>query len=366
MSEILGKNEQLSTENGLLRKKILALQKEMEQLEAEQQKASLVPLRLNELLAVKAEQAASLEKDAQELNERIMQIEKENQGLNDKIVEHEQLRKTFEGEQGNLKSQIANLQKKIQESEGGYTKSTRDLEAEKEKLSKMLEESRANQTKAEEAFRVEKQNLIGENTRLKTENETSLVQLATDVENLKTKNKELEDTVANLRLGTGVESKLNEKVVSLEENAKTLQEKVSSNTEKVSKLRRDKAMMEDLLRAKTKIAKQKGMPSKDAAQNDHQVQGYKYAASGQYNKAIEEYQSALEDSPFKKDIYYNLGFIYVKMGNFDEAISNYKQVLELDPSDKEAHYNLYQIYDKLADKKSAEEYYNRYLKLQNQ
>ena len=62
------------------------------------------------------------------------------------------------------------------------------------------------------------------------------------------------------------------------------------------------------------LQKTKTVKKIEPEESDHELLGYKYASSGQYEKAIEQYKNALEENPNSKDLYYNIGFIYAKIG----------------------------------------------------
>ncbi len=57
-------------------------------------------------------------------------------------------------------------------------------------------------------------------------------------------------------------------------------------------------------------------------------------------KAISEYQRAIELSPSNLMAYNNLGVLYDKMGLYDEAIGEFQRALEIDPTDANALKNL--------------------------
>jgi tetratricopeptide (TPR) repeat protein len=102
--------------------------------------------------------------------------------------------------------------------------------------------------------------------------------------------------------------------------------------------------------------------------------GNAYKDKGLYDRAIQDYDRAIELDPKYADAYYNRGNAYKDKGLYDRAIQNYDRAIELDPKDAFAYYNrgnayqdkgLYdraiQDYDRAIelDPKYAVAYYNR-------
>ena len=67
-------------------------------------------------------------------------------------------------------------------------------------------------------------------------------------------------------------------------------------------------------------------------------------------KAIELYESILDNQGESADIYYNLGNSYYKMNNIAKAILNYERALLLNPSDNDIRFNLELAQSKTVDK----------------
>ncbi len=61
---------------------------------------------------------------------------------------------------------------------------------------------------------------------------------------------------------------------------------------------------------------------------------------GSVDKAITQYQKALEINPDYVEAHYNLGDALLQKGNVDEAIAHFQKALEIKPDFAEAHYNL--------------------------
>ncbi|MBL4594545.1 MAG: tetratricopeptide repeat protein [Flavobacteriales bacterium] len=65
-----------------------------------------------------------------------------------------------------------------------------------------------------------------------------------------------------------------------------------------------------------------------------------FYAKGNYEEAIKEYQSIINNDNISTDIYYNLGNCYYKTDNIPNAILNYEKALKLKPDNEDALYNL--------------------------
>jgi 4-amino-4-deoxy-L-arabinose transferase-like glycosyltransferase len=72
--------------------------------------------------------------------------------------------------------------------------------------------------------------------------------------------------------------------------------------------------------------------------------GSAYKALGNYELAIQEYQSAIELVPEHVEASHGLGIVYMKMGRHDLAESMLKKVLAIDPYSAAAHFNLGSVY----------------------
>lgn len=104
-----------------------------------------------------------------------------------------------------------------------------------------------------------------------------------------------------------------------------------------------------------------GCASKEKRAEEHFNKGFSYQNQGDLDKALEEYNKALELNPNYAQAYTNLGSIYVGKQDFDKAIQNFKKVLELNYLDKKAHYNLGMTYVYKGEPEKAEEHL-KYLK----
>jgi tetratricopeptide (TPR) repeat protein len=87
-----------------------------------------------------------------------------------------------------------------------------------------------------------------------------------------------------------------------------------------------------------------GCANKEKQAEKHFKKGFQYQAQGNPDKALEEYQKALDVDPHYVQAYTNMGAVYLGMKDFDRAIENFKKVIELNYWDKKAHYNLGMAY----------------------
>ncbi len=80
--------------------------------------------------------------------------------------------------------------------------------------------------------------------------------------------------------------------------------------------------------------------SKEEQAQEHFRKGFGYQNGGNSEKAIEEYQKALELDPNLAQAHTNLGTVYLGQEDYDKAIDHFKKVMELNYYDTKAHYNL--------------------------
>ena len=72
----------------------------------------------------------------------------------------------------------------------------------------------------------------------------------------------------------------------------------------------------------------------------HNNLGLVFLKRGQIDKAIEQFQTALEINPNHEEAHSNLGIALVQKGQADEAVAQYQKVLEINPNYFQAHSNL--------------------------
>ncbi len=80
----------------------------------------------------------------------------------------------------------------------------------------------------------------------------------------------------------------------------------------------------------------------------HCEKGDSYQDKGQWDKAIAEYNKAIELNPEYAEAYYNRGTAYAQgKGQFDQAISDFTKAIELNPKHAKAYNNRGITYYKL-------------------
>ncbi len=68
--------------------------------------------------------------------------------------------------------------------------------------------------------------------------------------------------------------------------------------------------------------------------------GNEFYKNEQYEKAIDEYKSVLDQGYESVGLYYNIGNSYYKLGKIGYAILYYEKALKLNPDDEDVNYNL--------------------------
>ncbi|MBO7302279.1 MAG: tetratricopeptide repeat protein [Bacteroidaceae bacterium] len=72
-------------------------------------------------------------------------------------------------------------------------------------------------------------------------------------------------------------------------------------------------------------------------------------SQGDYDKAVNIYESVLADQGHSVELYYNLGNAYFRSNMLGKAILNYERALRLDPTDDDVKANLEYALDKTKD-----------------
>lgn len=72
----------------------------------------------------------------------------------------------------------------------------------------------------------------------------------------------------------------------------------------------------------------------------HNQLGVTYYNQGKMDKAVKEFQKAIEINPFYAEAYNNLGAVYLYKEEYKEAIPYLEKAIEIDPAYGFPHYNL--------------------------
>src|SRR6187455_2725816 len=70
----------------------------------------------------------------------------------------------------------------------------------------------------------------------------------------------------------------------------------------------------------------------------------------EYEQSIKLYEDLVKNGDISFTVYYNLGNAYFKSGNFSKAILNYERALKISPDDEDANFNLKIASLKVVDK----------------
>ncbi len=97
----------------------------------------------------------------------------------------------------------------------------------------------------------------------------------------------------------------------------------------------------------------------------HNALGVIYRKKGKYDRAISEYEKALQFDPEYPVVYNNLGFIYYRKGLFDKAIECYKKSIEFDPGYVLAYNKLGVVYRRKGLYKKAIEVYKQAIEIRS-
>jgi tetratricopeptide (TPR) repeat protein len=72
--------------------------------------------------------------------------------------------------------------------------------------------------------------------------------------------------------------------------------------------------------------------------------GNVYLKKGNFERALEEYNKALEKEPYPGRVYLNKGIIYFRLGDYQRAEQEFLKELEVDPMDERSYNNLSVLY----------------------
>ena len=94
--------------------------------------------------------------------------------------------------------------------------------------------------------------------------------------------------------------------------------------------------------------------------------GIAYSKKGNFDRAIVDFNKAIELSPDYDEAYNNRGFSYSKKGNFDRAIDDYGEAIKIDPNSFVAYNNRGLAYDKQGNFDLAIDDFNKVIKIDSE
>jgi tetratricopeptide (TPR) repeat protein len=111
----------------------------------------------------------------------------------------------------------------------------------------------------------------------------------------------------------------------------------------------------DLIQQIRSIIKEKGQDAAFNYVNDYiiknpnsfegyLVRGAAYESMGKFQKALDDWDKAINVDPNNYDAYFYRGLEYANKGGFDRAIADYDQAIRLNPNDAKCYYNRGTIY----------------------
>ena len=91
-----------------------------------------------------------------------------------------------------------------------------------------------------------------------------------------------------------------------------------------------------------------------------------YFSEKQYDNALKEFRTALEDDPESISVRYYLALVLEEMGKYDEAVVELKEILEKDPKNINAFLHLAYIYSKMKRDEDAVKIYEEILEFEKE
>lgn len=104
-------------------------------------------------------------------------------------------------------------------------------------------------------------------------------------------------------------------------------------------------------------------PAAEMTVEQHFQKGNEYIQSGQFDKAIAEFEAVLKIEPERVSALTNLGVAYYNVGRLDDAIAQYQKALEIGPDDADIHSNMAAAYVQKNDLASALAEYQKALEI---
>jgi len=91
--------------------------------------------------------------------------------------------------------------------------------------------------------------------------------------------------------------------------------------------------------------------------------GYAYDELGEYQRALQDYDRAIELDPNYAKAYHNRGIAYDELGEYQRALQDYGCAIELDPNYAKAYHNRGDAYSELGEYQRALQDYDRAIEL---
>lgn len=95
---------------------------------------------------------------------------------------------------------------------------------------------------------------------------------------------------------------------------------------------------DELINVIREISEIKFKRKREAEAEEFYNSGVKHAEKGEFDKAIEQFNKAIELNPNSAGLYNNRGVSYFRKQNFDQAIRDYNKAIELNPNHFLAYY----------------------------
>lgn len=111
------------------------------------------------------------------------------------------------------------------------------------------------------------------------------------------------------------------------------------------------------------LAAEKTSPS---SHQNHNNLGDYWARHGNYEKAVEEFQKAINLLPNYADAYHNMGTAYYQLKENDLALASYERAIYYNPNLWQSYQNIGAIYYTWGDLTNAEKYYGKALEINPQ
>lgn len=308
-----------------------------------------------ERLAKEAQQkASSLSKEQNILEARIKSlattindIEKEKNNLTDnterfkvlaeKLSQAEKSKKDLAAQMSEMKKELKELHLKEQSISTG---SATGVVAGSDLFEKLKEDNTQLKTKLS-ALEKEHNAVVKERDKIKNKEDNKVAKAKNEVD-------ELKDMLKASKTGDEEQkkliNKLLEKLPAMEEELKSLREKVGGDEVMIASREQELANVKEELRLRERRL----------------IKAERMAAM--LDQVREEVRTVSDEQ--ERDMHYNMAVVYAKEGKSKQAEEEYLQSLRIDPMDAASHYNLAILYDdELNNKNRALIHYRRYLKL---